>query len=244
MRTIKLTVRYDGTDYAGWQYQINATSVQEVIEAAIKKVTGRAARLIASSRTDAGVHAKAQIAHFKTATPLSCERIRCAINNNLPRDIVITRAEETGARFHAQRDARRKRYRYTICLGDFIDPLIRRYAVRCPYALNISMMRKAARMLEGKHDFKTFQTQDKIEKSSVRTIRHIGIVKKGKLIYIDLEADGFLRNMARRIVGTLVEVGRGKSTLARVREALKKKDGRLSGPNAPPQGLCLEKVWY
>lgn len=245
MRNIRLTIQYDGTNYAGWQFQKNAKSIQEVIEGALKKIIGEKVNLVGSGRTDSGVHAKGQVANFKTHSKLPLENIQKALNSALPKDIVITNIKEAGLKFNSQHDARSKLYRYALSTGDFVDPFLRRFVSRCRYKLEIGAMRNTARHLLGRHDLRSFQTKDdRVEKNTVRTIKHIKIEKYGKLVYIYIEADGFLYNMARTIAGTLIEVGRGKISADKVKEILLKKDRAFSGPTAPANGLCLLKVKY
>ena len=244
MRNIKITIRYDGTHYAGWQFQKNAPTVQAAIESAIKKVTGKKTNLIGSGRTDSGVHAKSQIANFKTSSKLPLKNIHMALNCILPKDIVIWRAEETHPGFNSQHEAKTKTYRYTISNSNFVDPFIRRYAAKCFYDLDIKKMKKAALFLLGRHDFRSFQAKGGAQRDPVRTLYSIGIVKDGNLIYIDMKADGFLYNMARNIAGTLIEVGRGKISAEKTKYILAKKDRSFSGPTAPAHGLCLMKVRY
>ena len=244
MRNIKLTIRYDGTRYAGWQSQENGLAMQDVIQGAIKQITGKRASLIGSGRTDAGVHAEAQVANFRTSSKIPLEKIRMALNSMLPRDIAVTCVEEAGPKFNAQKSARSKVYRYTIMNNDYMDPLIRHFAAKCFYKLDIKAMRRAAKYLTGRHDFKSFQTSDSPRKSSIRTVKNIKIEKSGDLVYIYIEADGFLYNMVRSIVGTLVEVGRGKFEIARVRKIVLQRDRRFSGPTMPAKGLCMIAVKY
>jgi len=244
MRNIKLTIRYDGTNYSGWQSQKNAASIQDVIQKALKKITGRKTTVIASGRTDSGVHALAQIANFKTGSRIPLKNLKLALNTILPDDIKIFGCEEVGLKFNSQKCARSKLYRYTIYNSDFMDPFLRRFASKCFFKIDIERMRKGARYLVGRHDFRSFQTKDGAERSSCRTIKYIKIEKEGRLIYIDIEADGFLYNMVRNIVGTLIEVGRGKFRVDHVGEILKKEDKRACGPTAPAKGLSLIKVRY
>ena len=245
MRNIKLTIQYDGTCYSGWQFQKNAKSIQEVIQGDIKKITGEKVNLTGSGRTDAGVHAMAQVANFKTRSKIPLERIRMALNSILPKDIVIYHIEPSDPKFDAQRSAKKKLYRYTIMNSDFLDPFLRRYAAKVFYEIDIGRMRRAAKTLVGRHDFKSFQATDgDREKNTVRTVKKIKIEKDGDLIYIDIEANGFLYNMARNIAGTLVEVGRGKFSVASVKDILRKKDRRHCGPTMPAKGLSLVMVSY
>lgn len=244
MRNIKLTIRYDGSRYAGWQRQKNASAIQEVIQHAVKNITGEKVNLTGSGRTDAGVHAEAQIANFRTGSKIPLKNLRMALNSELPKDIVITHIEEAGPKFDSQRSAKSKIYRYTIYNDDFIDPFIRRYAAKCFFKLNMGDMKKAAKILTGRHDFKSFRTCDGQEKNTVRKIEYIKIAKSKDVVYIYIKADGFLYNMARSIVGTLVEAGRGKFSLKYVKDILLKKDRRFCGPTMPAKGLCLVKVFY
>ncbi len=274
MRNIKLTIRYDGTEYSGWQFQKNSRkTIQATIERAIRKITGEKSHLTGSGRTDAGVHAMAQIANFKTYSKIPLKNIQMALNSVLPDDIVIYDTREADPSFDAQRSATSKLYRYTIMNADYMDPFVRRYAAKIFYKIDIALMKKAAKFLIGRHDFKAFQAVDGpstrslrslaqdhgeqgvgirlgaasnhgVERNSVRTVKYIAIAKRGSLIYIDIEADGFLYNMVRNIVGTLVEAGRGKFTVDSVGMMLRKKDRRLSGPTMPAKGLCLVKVRY
>ena len=244
MRNIKITIRYDGTNYSGWQFQKNGVSIQETIQKALKKITGRKTNVIASGRTDAGVHAAAQIANFKTLSKIPLEKFRMALNGVLPEDIGITNVEEVSLKFNAQKSAKSKLYRYTIYNKDFMDPLIRFFASKCYFKLDAARMKRGAKYLVGRHDFTSFQTMDSPRKSAVRTIKDIRVKRVGDIIYIDIEADGFLYNMVRNIVGTLIEVGRGKFAADRVKEILAKKDKRSCGPTAPARGLCLIKVRY
>jgi tRNA pseudouridine38-40 synthase len=244
MHNIKLTIQYDGTRYAGWQFQKNALSIQEVIERALKKITGENVTLTGSGRTDSGVHARAQIANFKTSSKIPLKNLLMALNSVLPKDIVVTHIDQVRPDFNSQHDAKRKSYRYTIVNNDYLSPFVRRFAAKCFYNLDIGAMRHAARYLVGRHDFTSFQTKDLRESSAVRTIKKIRIEKTGEMIYIDIEANGFLYNMARNIVGTLVEAGRGKISAEKVECILKNKDRALSGPTMPAKGLCLMKVYY
>ena len=244
-RNIKLNLKYDGTNYSGWQSQDNANSIQAVIESALKVITGRKTKLVSAGRTDAGVHAKGQIANFRTMSGIPLKNIQKALNTALPKDIVISDIKEADPDFHARNDARSKRYRYTLVRSDFVDPLIRHFAVRCKYKLNLAAMRREARNLIGRRDFKSFQAAgSRNSKDTTRTVKDIRISNNKDIIYIDIEASGFLYNMARNIVGTLIEVGRGKMAEGAAKTILRKRDRRSCGPTAPGKGLCLVKVKY
>lgn len=244
MRNIKLTIRYDGTQYAGWQSQKNGLAIQDVIQGAIKVITLESVSLIGSGRTDAGVHAEAQVANFKTKSKIPLKKLQMALNSRLPRDIAITHIEEAGTKFNAQKSAKSKLYRYTIVNNDYMDPLVRHFAAKCFYKLDINLMRKAAKYLVGRHDFKSFRTTDGEEKNSVRTIKNIKIEKDGNSVYIYIEANGFLYNMVRSIVGTLVEIGRGKFAVSGMKDILLKRNRKFSGPTMPAKGLCMVRVLY
>lgn len=244
MRNIKLIISYDGTHYAGWQFQKNAISIQEVLESALKKITGCVVKLKAAGRTDSGVHARHQVANFHTKSKIPLKRIKDALNSALPEDMLINSVEGVSQKFDSQRCAKLKHYRYTVTTSHFVDPFIRHFVTRFSYPLNINSMGRAAASLAGRHDFKAFQAAGSKEKNTVRTIKKIRIEKKGNLVYIDMWADGFLYNMARTISGTLLEIGRGKLPESRIAEILKKKTRALAGPTAPAKGLCLMKVEY
>ncbi|MDD5428083.1 MAG: tRNA pseudouridine(38-40) synthase TruA [Candidatus Omnitrophica bacterium] len=244
MRNIKLTIRYDGTRYAGWQSQKNGLAIQDVIQGIIKRITGERVNLIGSGRTDAGVHAEAQVANFRTKSKIPLEKLQLALNSMLPRDIAIIYIEEARPKFNSQKSAKSKLYRYTIMNNDYMDPLIRHFAAKCFYKLNIGLMKKAAKYLVGRHDFRAFKAVDGEKKNSVRTIKDIKIEKDGDLVYIYIEANGFLYNMARSIVGTLVEIGRGKIKASAIKEIIAKQDRRFSGPTMPAKGLCMVRVTY
>lgn len=244
MRNIKLIISYDGTRYAGWQFQKNAKSIQQVLETVLKKITGEPVKLKASGRTDSGVHARYQVANFKTNSKIPLKKIKDALNSYLPEDILVNSAQIAGLDFDSQRCAKSKHYRYTVTTSRFVDPFIRHFVARFSYPLNISPMRRAAAILAGRHDFKAFQASGSDEKNTVRTIKKISVARRKGLIYIDVWADGFLYNMVRTIAGTLLEIGRGKLSEGRISEILKKKARRLAGPTAPAKGLCLMKVEY
>lgn len=244
MRNIKLTICYDGTRYSGWQSQKNGLAIQDVIQDIIKRMTGARVTVIGSGRTDAGVHAEAQVANFKTKTKIPLKKLQMGLNSMLPKDIAITYIEEAALKFNAQKSAKSKLYRYTIMNNDYMDPLRRHFAAKCFFKLNLSSMRKAAGYLTGRHDFRSFQAADEKERSSVRTIKSIKIEKDGDMVHIYVEADGFLYNMARNIAGTLVEVGRGRFEASYVKEIIAKRDRRSSGPTMPAKGLCMVKVRY
>ncbi len=249
MRRIKLTLAYDGTEYAGWQTQPDEPTVQATLETTIEKITGCPARLLASGRTDAGVHALGQVASFRTESPLSTAVMQKALEAELPRDIAVLAVEEAPAGFHPIRDVVRKQYRYVIHDGPVRDVFRRRYCWRYVYGrLDAAAMRRAAAALLGTHDFRSFQSSGAPRQNSVRTVFALE-VKRGRgaqrdFVTLEIEADGFLYNMVRAIVGTLVEVGRGARGEDWPAAVLAAADRRVAGPTAPPQGLFLVKAVY
>jgi len=244
IRNILLKIEYDGTNYSGWQTQKNAKSIQFILESAIKRITGKKSDLISCGRTDAGVHALGHIANFKTASDIPLYKLQRGLNSVIPKDIVIKEAREVSLKFHSRFDARSKVYTYTILNDSAPAAISRNHVHHVPYKLNFGLMRREAKCLVGRHDFKSFQAADRIERGSVRTIKRLDVKKSGDLIKITVEADGFLYNMVRNIVGTLIEIGRGKFKLGSMSEILKAKDRRLAGPTAPAKGLCLMEVKY
>lgn len=249
MRTLKLTIAYDGTAYAGWQVQPERPTVQETLENAIAKVTGRHTRTLASGRTDAGVHALGQVVGFRTDSALPPEVLLRALNANLPHDVAVLNVAEVSNDFHPIADVLRKRYRYLIDDGPVRDVFQRHFVWHYIYGrLDADAMSRAAAALVGTHDFSSFESSGAERKTSVRTVFELSIERggagQGGPIAIEIEADGFLYNMVRAIVGTLVEVGRGSRPEGWPAEVLAAQDRRLAGPTAPPQGLFLLRVRY
>ena len=244
MRNVKLVIEYDGTDYAGWQIQPNGVSIQEAVQDAIAEITGeRNVRLIGSGRTDAGVHAAGQAANFKTDTNIPAEDLVHAINTKLPPDVAILDAEDVPDDFPAQYSAISTTYRYTILNRPVRSPLERNrwYLARQP--LDTDAMRAAAAHLIGELDFAAFQSKPN-GKPSIRTVTRLDVEASGSRIEITISANGFLYNMVRAIVGTLVEVGLGKREPDSIPDLLRSKDRSAAGPTAPPHGLRLLEVEY
>jgi tRNA pseudouridine38-40 synthase len=245
MRNIKLTLAYDGTDFNGWQTQPGFRTVQETLETAIAKLTGeQRIRVNASGRTDAGVHAVGQVVNFYSGTKHSPDVLLRAVNANLPHDVAVRAAEDMPQSFDANRDARRKLYRYVIHDGTVPDPFLRRYCCQSRHPLDVDAMRRAALPLRGRHDFHSFETDWPNRMSSVRTITYLALNRVGDWIWLDVEADGFLYNMVRAIAGTLMNVGRGYWNEAHVADILNAEDRKEAGPTAPAQGLFLMRVTY
>ena len=246
MPNICLKIAYDGTDYSGWQIQNNAKTIQGEIEKVLRKVLKEKVRLIASGRTDAGVHAKGQITNFKTKSNIPLIKLKAALKANLPSDISVLGIRKVSFKFQAQHDAKSKIYRYTISNNTVDDPFTSRYYSKVLYRLNIAYMIKAARDFIGKHDFRAFQAKSASSKikGTVRIIKKINVTKKGYFIYITVEANGFLHNMVRNIVGTLLDIGREKLPKDSIKNILHSRDRRKAGPTAPAKGLTLLKVKY
>jgi tRNA pseudouridine38-40 synthase len=246
MRTFKLTIEYDGTDFNGWQVQGKGErTVQGEIEAVLLKIFKKRVIVIGSGRTDSGVHARGQVAHFRVVTDMPDWEIQRALNYNLPPDIVIHKVEEASARFHAQYRAKWKTYSYSILNRSFPSAVDRRHCYFFPRKVDLALMRKEARAFVGRKDFSSFANADHSRTcDAVRTIKRLDIRRKGGFIIVTIEANGFLYKMVRNIVGTLLEVATGRFPPGSVKDMLMKKDRRSAGLAVPPQGLCLEKVMY
>ncbi len=245
MRKIKLLLEYEGTRYHGWQLQPNEVSIQEVLEAKLHKITQEKIRVIGSGRTDSGVHAEGQVAHFQTSSAMTPGEFLKALNSLLPSDIVVKKVEEAKPDFHAQISATRKTYRHTILNRDYPSALHCRVAhyIATP-TLNVTAMRKAARCLVGRKDFKAFQSAGCTSKTTLREIYRLSIAKEDDFIRITVDGSGFLKYMVRIIVGTLIEIGWGKRPPEQMKVILKSKDRLMAGPTAPSRGLYLVKVVY
>ena len=244
MHTIKLTISYDGTGYNGWQVQPEGKTVQGEVEKAIAKVYKKEYRLHGAGRTDSGVHAIQQVAHFKVKELIPAKKISLALNKVLPKDIVIKKAEEVDSDFHARFGAKSKTYAYYISNTKSRDPFKERYAWGVTYKLDVKLMRKEAKSLIGEHNFKSFQAADKSERSSVRTISKILIKHTKSDITVEIIGNGFLYNMVRNIVGTLVDIGRGYLPPGSMQNILNKQNRTQAGPTAPAKGLFLVRVRY
>jgi tRNA pseudouridine38-40 synthase len=245
MRNIKLRIEYDGTNYHGWQVQPNALTIQEVIEQKIGIMTGERVRLIASGRTDAGVHALGQIANFLTGSSIPAEGFCRGLNSLLPADIVVQSAHEADLRFHARYGAQGKAYRYIILNRELPSAIFRNYSWHYPWPLNVEAMQEASRLLLGRKDFSSFQGADADTDDPVREVRVADwLVKEEGFLQFTVRADGFLKNMVRNLVGTLVEVGRGKISGEEFGLILSARDRRRAGMTAPAGGLFLVDVEY
>ena len=244
MRNIKLTIEYDGKDFNGWQKQPNKLNIQGTIEQAIKAITGEDVELNASGRTDAGVHALNQVANFKTNSQIPIEKFAIAINSRLKKSIVIKKAEEVGERFHSRLNCKRKTYRYIINNSEMGSAIYRNLETHIPQKLDTEKIEKALKYFEGEHDFKAFKASGTSSKSSVRKIYATKLYKENDRIYIELTGNGFLYNMVRIIVGTLVDVGLGKIEPEEIIDIIKDGKRERAGKTLPPNGLYLISVMY
>lgn len=244
MRNIKLTIEYDGKCYNGWQKQPTKLNIQGTIEQAIKQITGEEVQLDASGRTDAGVHAFGQVANFKTNSQIPIDKFAIAINSKLKRSIVIKKAEEVDERFHSRLNCKKKTYRYVINNTPEGTAIYRNLETHIPQKLDLSQMKKAIKYFEGEHDFKAFKASGTSSKSSVRTIYKADIYQENEKIFIEITGNGFLYNMVRIIVGTLVEVGLGKIKPEKIIDIIQQGKRENAGKTFPPNGLYLLKVMY
>lgn len=244
MKRIKLTIAYDGTNYCGWQIQPNGITVEEVINKALQKLTGEPILVIGASRTDSGVHAMGNVAVFDTETSIPPERIAMALNLRLPEDIVIVKSEEVALDFHPRYCDCSKTYEYHIINTRIPIPTKRLTNYFVSYNLNLDHMRQAASYLVGEHDFVSFCNVRTDVENTVRTITELDIIENGNEITIRITGNGFLYNMVRIIVGTLIRVGRGFYTPEKVKEILEAKDRKAAGVTAPAHGLMLMEINY
>jgi tRNA pseudouridine38-40 synthase len=245
-RNIKIIIEYDGTDYVGWQKQpiSHGPSIQETIEKALEKITQHQVALNGAGRTDSGVHAKGQVANFFTWSGIPAERLPRALAGILPRDVVVKEAWEVPEDFHARYSALEKTYRYTIRYAKSPSAFQWRYSYHVHYPLNVDAMKKGASFLIGTYDYRSFCAKGSSVKKFVRTVKDLVLYTDPENLYIEVTADGLLYNMVRIIVGTLVEVGRGRWNPEKVKDILEAKDRRQAGPTMRPEGLALLNVKY
>lgn len=245
---LKLTIAFDGRNYAGWQFQKTGISVQQKIEEVLARYYPSKPQLCSSSRTDAGVHALGMVAHLeipKSEFKISIRKLALALNAQLPEDIRIARVAGCPADFHARFDAKGKQYRYFVWNHSAMNPLLRDTAWQVPLRLDLAAMRGAAKLFIGKHDFRSFAAMhSRMPESTVRNVTRCDIIKRGCLFTFIIEADGFLYKMCRGIAGTLVQLGRGKFSAADVKLMLAARKRAAAGMNAPAHGLVLWKVFY
>lgn len=244
MKRVKLTVAYDGTEYHGWQMQNNGITIESELNRCLSELLGEQIQVIGASRTDAGVHALGNVAVFDTECRMPAEKMSYALNQRLPEDIRIQRSEEVAPDWHPRRCESRKTYEYRIYRGEFPMPVKRLYSYFTYHLLDVDSMRRAAALLEGEHDFRSFcQTGAQVE-STVRTLYSVEIEEQGAELVIRVCGNGFLYNMVRIIAGTLIEVGRGRRRPEDMTAVLQAADRSAAGPTAPAHGLTLVKYEF
>ena len=244
MKRIKLTVAYEGTNYCGWHVQPNGITVQEVLNRALSELLKEEIHIVGASRTDAGVHARGNVAVFDTEARISGDKIAFALNTRLPEDIRIQGSQEVSPEFHPRFTSTIKTYEYKILNRIFSDPIRRQDSMFWYGTLDLKKMKKAAEYLPGTHDFKSFAAVQGAKVSTVRTIYGIRIWKKDDMIHFQIQGDGFLYHMVRIIIGTLLEAGRGFWPAERMQQILEVRDRRQAGPTAKACGLTLLKIRY
>lgn len=243
-RHIRILVEYDGTDYAGFQRQTNAPTIQAELERALQQCLKQKTVVIPAGRTDAGVHATGQVCKFRMTSRIPVDRIPLALNRLLSDAIVVRSAREVSERFHPRFDATSRVYRYTIDNQAIRSALRRRYAHHVARRLDVHSMQRAARALVGTHDFASFQASGSEMGGTVREISRVECARRGGLVAITIEANAFLYQMVRNIVGTLIEIGLGERGADEMPDILAARNRRAAGPTAPAHGLCLLRVKY
>lgn len=247
MGRYRLLLSYDGSAYCGWQVQNNGLSIQGLVQEHLAVLLRQNCHVTGSGRTDAGVHAKAQVAHFDGPEDLDLRRIHISLNALLPSDIRVLSIERAPEDFHARYSAKRKLYCYSLCLGKVQSPFLRRYSLHHPRKLQLDRMDEACALLLGTHDFTSFANsahEGSAAINAVRTLYRCEIERQNDRAFIYFEGNGFLYKMVRNLVGSLLEVGLDKKTVADFKAALEAQDRKASGPTAPATGLCLERVDY
>ena len=244
VRKIKLIVQYDGSGYRGWQVQPGEKTIQAALVEAVSSLIGKRTFVHGASRTDSGVHALGQTALFETDSPIPTENFRDAINDRLPQDIVVAEATEAPRKFDLISGPTSKLYRYTIYTGELRPVMKINHCWHLPARLNIEAMQKAAKLIPGRKDFKSFQSARDRRENTVRTVFRCDVTSEDDWTYIDVEGDGFLYNMVRNIVGTLVEIGIGRWEPDKMSEIIEAKRRTAAGRLAPPNGLCLMWIKY
>lgn len=245
MRNIKILIQYEGTRYQGWQRQVSSSNtIQGKLESILSKMCNEKIEIQGSGRTDAGVHAKGQVANFHTKSTMPVEDMMVYINQYLPLDIAVIEIEEVPERFHSRLNAKGKCYCYQIINSAIPDVFHRRYALEVPETLNIPAMKEGAQYLCGTHDFKSFTSAKKGKKSTIRSIEEITLSQTGNLITFTFRGNGFLYHMIRIIMGTLLEIGMGKREADSIPELLEAKDREQAGFLVPAKGLTLKELYF
>lgn len=247
MRRIKVTLAYDGTDFHGWQVQPDLPTIQGTLQKVLEQIEGRPVHVIGAGRTDAGVHALAQVAAFDLANPIPVENLRRAMNRLLPPAIRVLDAQQSAPDFHPRHHALAKTYEYRIWRAEICPPFQHRYVHHYPYPLDEERMREAAPLIEGRHDFTAFAAADEKDRegdSKVRRILRSRFEREGERLIYRITGSGFLKHMVRNIAGTLIQLGRGNLDAAGLRALLESGKRASAGPTAPPRGLFLIEVRY
>ncbi len=244
MMNIKLTIEYDGSDYHGWQVQPNGKTIQEVLQHALSEILREKVRVTGSGRTDAGVHALGQVANFVCTRDVDLWKLQRGLNGLTSADIVVKKVESVSDSFDARRSAQKRAYEYRIWNHLWPSVFVRRFAYHVHYPLDLSAMQESIRVMEGEHDFSSFQASGCDAAHPIRRVYRNSIEARGNLLVYRIEANAYLRHMVRNIVGTLIEVGRGERHPNGFAELLRAKDRTRAGPTAPPQGLFLVEVEY
>lgn len=245
MRNIKLTIEYDGKRYLGWQRLGDSdNTIQGKIEGVLTQLTGEKIEIIGSGRTDAGAHARGQVANFKTETTMEREKMLDFMNRYLPQDIIIKKVEDVPERFHARYNTTGKKYSYYVWNDAIPSAFERYYSLHYHQPLDIDKMNQACSLLVGSHDFLGFSSLKKMKKSTVRTIDELSIQREGNLLHFTFVGDGFLYNMVRIIMGTLLEIGAGTMEVSAIEEIFKNRIRQHAGETAPSHGLFLDEVYY
>ena len=239
-----MIISYDGTNYVGWQVQPNGVAVQELLEKALFEITGEVIRAEGSGRTDSGVHARAQVAHFDTEARMAADKFAIALNTHLPRDIRVLYSEECDPAFHARFSAKQKQYRYTVQLGTHADVFARTTSLHLHYMPDIDAMQQAAQAVVGTHDFAAFKCSDSTMENTIRTVTQSEWIRDGRFLSYFVTGNGFLYNMVRILVGTMLEIGSGKRPASDMASAIKSGNRKDAGATAPAHGLCLWRVIY
>lgn len=243
MKNYKITIQYNGSNYCGWQKQPNSLGIQGNIENAIYEITKEKVKLIGSGRTDAGVHALGQVANFSLNSDISFDKIPNALNSKLPKDISIIDCVLVDENFHSRYSAKGKTYRYLIHNSSFRNPIYKDISYQVKYDINIEKMKEEAKYLLGKHDFIGFMSSNSQVKDTTREIYDISFLYIDDILCIEITGNGFLYNMVRIIIGTLVDIGRGKINIS-LKDIISSKDRNMAGHTAPAHGLFLKKVYY
>ena len=245
MKNIKLTIEYDGKRYLGWQRLGDSDkTIQGKIEATLSKMTGEELEIVGSGRTDSGTHARGQVANFKTMSTMTPEKMMNYLNNTLPRDIVVTKVEEVPERFHARYNATGKQYSYYVWNTAIPSAFKRQYSFHYTEQLDDEKMTQACQKLMGEHDFIGFSSLKKSNKSTVRKLESISIHREGELVQFQFVGNGFLYNMVRILMGTILDIGSGKMSLDQIDDIFEKKIRQDAGMTLPAQALFLDEVYY